>query len=718
MNASSSFAQHTLPEGLQRAIESAKVRPLPEALLRLIRSVEEDGRTVSELARIVEQDPGLCARVLAAANSPGLRRGAALTSVAHCLTSLGTRLIRSMATCLALQSVFERRQETIRSDLSPFWRHSLVVAEAARELAASCAYAQPEEAYLAGLLHDAGELVLLSGLGSTYAQILATASDEVDLCRLETEQLGFTHAQVGTWMTDKWQFDFAVGDGILFHHATAAEIATAGPLPRIVWLAHLLATSPAPLPAETETLIAKLLGDAVAAEAEAIRRRCGERGGQIAEAIGLNLATTAGDLPEVAVAPVPPDSEADADGELQAMVRDMALMQPLQRDLFGIESDAELLLSLRESARILFDLGHIAFFLREGESERLSAARFGNQPPLFRHASIRVDAPHCLVAAAAASGRALSSFDAEYPQPAALIDQQFARVFGTEGLLCIPLNGRRNCLGVIAFGLSGSQYGRLKRRLPWILNFGRIAALSLEAWHDALRYRKQAEDEATARFERQARRVVHEAGNPLGIIKGYLKVLDSKLPTEIKLHEELGVLREEIDRVASIVRRLSEIPAMTQATGGADVVALVREMLVLYEQGLFKTRGVEAVVTASDAVEGVRCDRDTLKQILLNLWKNASEALPEGGRLEIAINDGLVQEGQRFVELVIADNGPGIPPAALARLFDPDSAPTEGRGMGLSIVATLVAQIGARIACRTKPGVGTTFTLLLPCEPC
>mgnify|MGYP001415264479 CR=1 FL=1 len=709
--------QQPIPEALERAIASARVKPLPEALLRLLRMAEDDGRTMSELAKVVEQDPGLCARILSAANSPGLRRGAPLNSVAHCLTSLGTRLIRSIATCLALQGMFERRQETFRTDLAPFWLHSLTVAETARELAVASAYAHAEEAYLAGLLHDIGELLLLSGLGAPYAQVLTMAGEEGSLSALEVEHFGVDHAQVGTWMVDHWQFDFAVGDGILFHHASAEEIATAGPLPRIVWLAHLLASEDPP-DATTGKLTAELLGEATAAQLDALRQRCRERSAQIAEAVGLYIpARGTPRLPQVEVAGSREEDEITPDGEIEAMMRDMALMQPLQRDLFGIDSDTELLLSLRESARILFDLSHMAFFLRGADDDRLSAARFGDQPVLFRHAVIRADATRCLVAAAAANRCIASSFDPDYPQPPALIDVQFARVFGTEGLLCVPLNGRERSIGVMVFGLSAGQYGRLKRRLPWVLNFGRIAALSIEAWHEAIRYRQRAEDEVTARFERQARRVVHEAGNPLGIIKGYLKVLDSKLPEETRLREEIGVLREEIDRVANIVRRLSEIPALAPGGTGTDVALVVREMLALYEASLFKPRAIQAVVTASDTGSAVACDRDSLKQILLNLWKNAAEAMPDGGKIEISINDDVIHNGRSYVELRIADNGPGIPAAALGRLFSTDQPAASGeRGMGLSIVGALVAQIGASISCRSKPGAGSAFTLMLPCR--
>ena len=127
--------------------------------------VDDDCTTMAELASLVEQDPGLRTRVLTAANSSALRRGNPLRSIESCLLALGTRLVRSIATCLSVQSLFDERTATRVVDLSGFWTHSLLVAELSRSLAAATSYQQPDEAYLAGLLHDVGELILLSALG-------------------------------------------------------------------------------------------------------------------------------------------------------------------------------------------------------------------------------------------------------------------------------------------------------------------------------------------------------------------------------------------------------------------------------------------------------------------------------------------------------------------------------------------------------------------------
>jgi hypothetical protein len=134
----------------------------------------------------------------------------------------------------------------------------------------------------------------------------------------------------------------------------------------------------------------------------------------------------------------------------------------------------------------------------------------------------------------------------------------------------LPSHGRqRNTVGVIIAGLSAGQHARLSRRLPCLANFGRIAGVSIDNWRTKCGTCGSRQRRKRRRFTRQARRVVHEAGNPLTIIKGYLKILDGKLPEGIDVHQELSVLSEEIDRVAAIVRRLSEVPgAAARPPGG------------------------------------------------------------------------------------------------------------------------------------------------------
>ncbi|MCM8595270.1 HDOD domain-containing protein [Accumulibacter sp.] len=706
---------YRLPEPIRQAIEAGRAPSPPQVLLRLLQMVDDDCTTIAELARLVEQDPGLCTRVLTAANSPAIRRGGQLRSIESCLVALGTRLVRSIATCLSVQSLFDERSANRVVDLAGFWTHSLLAAELSRSLAAATGYARPDEAYLAGLLHDVGELILLSAIGEPYLQMLAMAGDEKALAELESGRFGAHHGEIGTWLADQWHLDSSFADGILFHHLPGEQIITAGQLAQVVWIAHELACADT-VPEELIEIAGEIFGNPLSQRLGAIRDQAAQRMCVIADAIGMTPderpdGGSAAGLPRVLARVDRPVPEAGV--RLATIIGDKALLQPLQENLFAIDSDTELLLALRESARILFELNHVAFLRLEPGDGRLTGKGIPGQPPLFGQLSLVPEVQRSVAVAAIVSDRVCSSF--EDASANSLLDVQFARALNSSGLLCIPMSGRSRTTGVIVAGLSAGQHARLHRRWPCLANFGRIAGISLESWQEARSVGAQAEESASARFTRRSRRIAHEAGNPLTIIKGYLKILDGKLPPETGARQELAILSEEIERVASILRRLSELPDLSADAHAVDICELVRELLLLYRAALFDGRGIALeTVMPAEAIR-INCDRDSLKQILVNLWKNASEALSSGHRLRLTITDDILHQGQRFAELRLEDNGPGMSEETISALHRPGSARIGGpRGMGLSIVGSLAQRLGVPVSCRSKPGVGTMMSFLLP----
>lgn len=111
--------------------------------------VNDNRSTMTELAALVGHDAGLAARVLTAANSPALRRGRELNSLDNCLVALGTRLVRSIATCLSIQQLFDQ-QRRFRNARSFGLLGALADGRRlSRNLAAAIDYPPPEEVYLA-----------------------------------------------------------------------------------------------------------------------------------------------------------------------------------------------------------------------------------------------------------------------------------------------------------------------------------------------------------------------------------------------------------------------------------------------------------------------------------------------------------------------------------------------------------------------------------------
>ncbi len=698
-----------LGKELVAALAGAWIPSLPQVLLRVLAVADDKNAGLDELAALISRDPGLCAKVLTVANSPALRRGRELRRIEDCLAVLGTRFVRTMAACLAVQSAFDDVAQQVECDLSAFWLHSLEVAELARAVALVTGHANPEEAYLAGLLHDTGQLLLLTGVPS-YAGLLIAAGDESMLCDLEQRALGADHGAVGAWLVDQWRIDSFLGDAILFHHEAGARIADGDVLTRILWASHAATMAADDVPEEAARLVG-LDPDGLAS----LRAESRQRTGGIAAALGIATDADAGTLPQPTAPVSPPPTPPMPLSPLAEAARGMAFAQPLQQGLSAVTSDDELFLTVRESARILFGLDRMALLSVDQDRRMLSGAPIEGQSAQLRRLEISLTGSSSLAARAATENQALCSLE---PPGAdiSLTDIQILRVLGGDGLLCVPLVGSRPCGGVMVFGVGATQWPRVARRLGWLANFARIVAASIDASREAREREQAAVAIMSSRHRQHARQIAHEAGNPLAIIRNYLKLLERKLDGEEPVARELAFLDEEISRVARIIQDIGDPAAEVAQSPRCDIGPLIEELLAGYQAPLFASHGIEVEVDLPPAGTIAAVRREPLLQVLLNLWKNASEAMPGGGSYRIEVIAGAYEGGRRLVEIRLRDNGPGLPPETWTRLSAGDApAPShEPRGLGLRIVLELVAAMGGRILCASQPDRGTLFSIHLP----
>ena len=707
---------HRIPSPISDAIESLDLPSVPSLLLAFLQATASDKTSMSALADIVRREPALAARILGVANSAAFSRGERSHSIEQSMQRLGLRLLRSIAACLAVQGAFGSLSGARADDLAGFWRHSIFVAELARGIAAELGEPSTEEAYLAGLLHDIGELLLLGGLGGRYGELLIDGPTEEVLLGLEQARFGTDHAEVGAWLVDRWRLPSFLADAVRFHHRSAADVAAADPLTRILWAAHaggLLAVQEAP---EVEAYTA--VGRVLPMDGLAFARLCGQASASVVSLAGaLGVATT----PPTQVVPLwrepPPVADATVHAELQAAALSMAALQPLQQDLSLLASESELLLSARESARILFGVADVAFLLVDESGQRWQAAALTGQAPQLARLPVARDTPGSACAEALKSGRPVSTFDTVRSGPVALADLQIARCLGSEGLLCVPMPAAR---GLMVCGVSQLQHLRLQARAALLSSFAGVAAQTLLAWRRQRGRERELEAEVAGRHRLRARQAAHEAGNPLGIIKNYLRIVDSKMPAAAALDGEISILRQEIDRVARILRQLDDdaVPGATGA-GQLDLNSMLEGLRLLYGESLFGPAGVRLELQLQSPLALAGVDRDPVKQIVLNLWKNAAEAAPSGSAVTTATTDHVHQDGRLYTELRISDQGPGLPPEVLSSLYQPlDESRRPGHaGLGLSIVHGLVTKLGGHIRCQSQPQRGTTFIVLLPQAP-
>lgn len=223
-------------------------------------------------------------------------------------------------------------------------------------------------------------------------------------------------------------------------------------------------------------------------------------------------------------------------------------------------------------------------------------------------------------------------------------------------------------------------------------------------------------DERLAAVRTLAAGVAHEIGNPLNALTIHLQLLNRELrdlpdPTRRDALQGLATVAErEVARLDGILRRfLAAIrPAKPNLTRG-NVCDVVDATLRLLAPDLAR-RGITLERAVPDAVPDVFLDAQQLEQVFFNLVRNAMDAVPDGGRIGVTLT-----YDDTTVSVSVLDNGSGIPPELLARVFEPYVTTKEkGNGLGLMIVRRIVQAHGGAVSCASHAGEGTCFTVRLP----
>jgi len=210
--------------------------------------------------------------------------------------------------------------------------------------------------------------------------------------------------------------------------------------------------------------------------------------------------------------------------------------------------------------------------------------------------------------------------------------------------------------------------------------------------------------------------VAHEIGNPLNALTIHLQLMDRDLRNVADPERREGLLgllsvaREEVARLDAILTQfLRAIRPSNPRFGPLRPDVVLREALALLQPEI-ENHGVGIKLDLHEPIPIIQADRDQIKQAFYNVIKNAVDVLPPGGILQIA-----VLPGSAFVEIVFRDNGPGVPPDVMSRLFEPYfTTKASGNGLGLMIVQRIVQEHGGHLDVASEPGRGTAFTLSLP----
>jgi signal transduction histidine kinase len=205
--------------------------------------------------------------------------------------------------------------------------------------------------------------------------------------------------------------------------------------------------------------------------------------------------------------------------------------------------------------------------------------------------------------------------------------------------------------------------------------------------------------------------LAHEIGTPMGVIRGHAELLESAVEDD-RSRWRLKTITEQIDRISGIIQALLNLSRPREPVRQpTDVTEVVEGTLTFLTEKL-RRRGI-ATHRDYQPVSLVHADPEKLQQVFLNLLLNAIDAMNQGGSLNASVRPG--EDG--WVEVRLADTGPGIPEEELPRIFEAFYTTKQsgaGNGLGLVVANSIVADHGGNLEVSSEPGEGTEFRIALP----
>ena len=692
---------------------------LPHIQTRLLDLCSSEDDNLAEISNLIKKDPALSLKTLSMAGSARLQTRGKVPTIEQAVNHIGKNAINNMAVCAAAESVLGLPGTWTLEEIGFFWKHSLQCAVSAQLIAEEIQCHDPEGAFLAGILHDVGKLILLVNFPIRYKPFFCDSLEHSEQLDSERSSVGTDHSRMASWLVHRYTGHSFMADAIFYHHFAPEKIMTAFPLVQIVYVANLLSKPDPDLTRGHET--AGSILDLSRNQIEEVVSRAGLKVEKTVIELGIKEGSSGGRGEKFSAATVvyPPLAE---------RLKDVSLVSGLARNLLQAGDNSEIFQLARQNLKHLFDIDDVYFFLYDSNKDALVGqyTKGDERSIAISYLSIPMRMKSSLPVFSLLRNATANTFTPPDNIETGLADSQFLHFSGREGLLCLPLASDQKGIGVIVIGIDRRQYPCLSRQaklLQTITLHVSDALFSNQTWQAKMK--KQSADASTT-VEATTRKVVHEVNTPLGIINNYLKVLEMKLSEHNIVLEELRIIKEEMNRAGRIINSLmiknNQDPPLEDP---ADLNAILADISSLLKETLAIRSNIEIHLDLDTSIPKIILDPDSLKQVFLNLITNAAEALGDDGNIYLKTTfiggspegkpDGTKGNFKERVRIVITDDGPGISDELKQSIFEPYvTSKSRHEGLGLSVVNDLLALLNGSIQCESSRNTGTRFTIELP----
>ncbi|OGR24064.1 MAG: sensor protein [Desulfobacterales bacterium RIFOXYA12_FULL_46_15] len=690
--------------------QSENLPQIPQVMLRLIKACNAEKISIEELTGIISTDPSLVSRLLQIIGSPYVNLPKEVNSIKTAVVYLGTDTIRNIAISTSAMHFFKLAKNVKTFDIVGFWYHSYKCAVIAKKIAEENGYSSPDEFFLAGLLHDIGRLVLMQNFPEDYKSILETSVSEKQILLSEIKMFDADTPQISAWLFSQWNLNPLISDAVLFINESTEQIESALSHVKMLHIANILAKPDA---VEKIPEIVPLT-DIPRPRLEQIVVLAEEEVEEISKSLGLDLAEA---------------REKTYEEAITTQIKDLSLFFGTLQNLLQA-NDVESVLDITQNGlKILFHIPRVFYFLLDEKKNMITGfcSSKDKSHKIIRSIAIPLSSQSSLPVTCFHKQEVLSSLKKDDSRKPAISDHQIIRLLETKGMYCIPIYSSDKALGVMVLGVDEKTARDLDDNKGLVKLFSKQAGVCLQSIRFYNEYALRIHEKKMEAYATLTDKVIHEINNPISIIKNYIETLGLKLPDKHPAQTELSVIGEEMNRVAGLLDRLRSFSRpRIEGFEMVDMNHLCQGILDILKKSILMPKQIEVSLSIDPELPKIKTDPNGLKQILINLVKNASEALDKGGKITVTTRflaesaKIMIDEKKRIpgsIEIEVSDNGPGIDEKVRETLFDPYTTTKAGasnRGLGLSIVYSIVKELNGMIHCQSEKGKGTRFIITLP----
>jgi len=689
--------------------QSNHLPQLPQVMLKLVKACGNNKATIEELTDIISTDPSLTSKLLQIIGSPYVNLPKNVNNIKTAVVYLGQDTIRNIAISSSAMHFFSLSKKLPEFDIKRFWFHSYKCGVIARKIAREINFPDPDEFFLGGLLHDIGRLILMQTFPKEYKGILQTAVCEKDMINGEMNLFGTDAPQISAMLFSHWNLNSLASDSVLFINEPVDKIKDEASYIKTVYMANIL-SGPDPLEAIPQLLSLtdipenRVIQIAVEAEDEVL---------SMAKSLGIRIKAS---------------SDKETEQGIALEMKDLSLFYGTLQNLLNAKDILSVLDIVQKGLKIVFNVPRVFFFLLDGEKKMLTGdcSREDKNYKIVRRISLPMANRASILVKSLKNGTIQTLFQSSGSVESAISDTRIIRLLETKGMYMIPIASRGMGMGVMVLGVDKDLSINLSRNRGLLKLFSMQTGMCLQNIGFHREYARDINEKKMEAYATLTDKVIHEINNPIAIIKSYLETLSLRLPDKHPAQEELSVVGEEISRVSVLLEGLSSFSK--PKIGGfeaIDINQLCTGILDVLKKSILLPRQIQAGIRIDPGIPNIKTDGNGLKQVIINLVKNAAEAMENGGKIDIQTrllpgsDKILIDEKKRLpgsIEIRIQDNGPGIQPGIMEKLFEPYNSSKNGKnsGLGLAIVHSIVKELNGKVTCESKPGRGTCFSVFLP----